>query len=75
MQKRQKNDLNTIQEIKHLLLKHNTTPSGAIKLTGISNQLDKSTQQKQNDVTHTKQNTHTKEHALALLNSETNCLN
>ena len=39
--------------MKLLLLKHNTTPSGAIKLTGISNQSDNSTQQKRNDVTHT----------------------
>ena len=53
--------VNTIQEIKHLLLKHNIDPIGVLKPTGKCDQSDCSTQNKENDVIDTKQNSHEKQ--------------
>ena len=50
--------VNTIQEIKHLFLLHLKDPIGVLKPTGKGDQSDNSTQNKRNDVTHTKQNAH-----------------
>ena len=44
--------VDAIQEIKHLLLKHNVNPIGVIKPTGKLNQKSSSTQNELNDVTH-----------------------
>ena len=49
-------------------MKHNITPSGVIQPTGNFNQSDNSTQNERNDVTHTKQKTHTIECAFCLSN-------
>ena len=55
--------INTIQELKHAILKQNITPLGSIKTTGNFNQSESRTQIQQNDVTHDKLNTHTEESA------------
>ena len=55
--------INLIEEIKHAVLKQNINPIGSNKRTGKFNQSESSVQNERNDVTHTKENTHTKESA------------
>ena len=58
--------INTIHEMKHACLKHRIEPNNAVKLTGCHTYLLESKQIEQNDVTHDKQNTRSKEHAFCL---------
>ena len=55
--------INLIEEIKHAILKPNINPFGSNKPTGKFNQSESTIQNERNDVTHTKENTHTKESA------------
>ena len=55
--------INLIEEMKHAILKQIINSFGSNKPTGNSNQSESLTQNERNDVTHAKENTHTKESA------------
>ena len=58
-----------IDEIKHAFLKRTINPLGSNKPTGKFNQSESSVQNERNDVTNTKENTHSKESAFCHINS------
>ena len=62
------------EEIKHAVLKQNITPFDSNKPTVKFNQSESSVQNERNDVTHTKENTHTKESAFCHTNSRNKLL-
>ena len=66
--------INLIDEIKHAFLKQNINPLGSNKPTGKFNQSESSVQNERNDVTNTKENTHTIESAFCHINSRNKLL-